>query len=87
MAEFINPSRSFPICDAVIYGPRVFETVLTGIPDGADVESAREMISGDGVRLLAIAPDQSAASVIREHPGRYQHLFTCRESCDVYRLR
>jgi 2-iminobutanoate/2-iminopropanoate deaminase len=36
VAEFLNPSRTFPICDAVIYGPRVFETVITGIPDGAD---------------------------------------------------
>jgi enamine deaminase RidA (YjgF/YER057c/UK114 family) len=36
VAEFINPSPSFPICDAVIYGGRVLETVIVGIPDGQD---------------------------------------------------
>lgn len=57
------------------------------IPDGASVELARELLSRGDVRLLAIHPGQSVASVIDEHPERYQHLFTCRESCDVYRLR
>jgi hypothetical protein len=57
------------------------------VPDGADVEPARGLLSSDSVRLLAIDPGQSAAAVIREHPERYRHLFTCRESCDVYRLR
>lgn len=36
MAEFINPSSGFPICDAVLYGGRVLETVIVGIPDGQD---------------------------------------------------
>lgn len=36
MAEFIHPSKSFPICDAVVYRGRIMETVLVPIPDGAD---------------------------------------------------
>lgn len=35
MPEFLNPSRSFPICDAVFYSGRMMETVITPIPDGA----------------------------------------------------
>lgn len=34
--DFINPSRSFPICDYVVYRGRVMETVIVPIPDGAD---------------------------------------------------
>jgi enamine deaminase RidA (YjgF/YER057c/UK114 family) len=34
--EFINPSKTFPFSDAVIYSGRVLETVITGIPDGAE---------------------------------------------------
>jgi len=34
VAEFINPSKSFPICDYVIYRGRVMETVIVPIPDG-----------------------------------------------------
>jgi 2-iminobutanoate/2-iminopropanoate deaminase len=40
MAEFINPSSKFPICDAVIYSGRILETVLVGIPDGEDLPVA-----------------------------------------------
>lgn len=36
MPDFINPSPAFPICDAVIYTGRILETVIVGIPDGAD---------------------------------------------------
>ncbi|MCE9590098.1 MAG: hypothetical protein K8S99_06205 [Planctomycetes bacterium] len=36
MAEFVNPSRTFPICDYVVYRGRVLETVIVPIPDGAD---------------------------------------------------
>jgi enamine deaminase RidA (YjgF/YER057c/UK114 family) len=35
MADFIHPSKTFPICDAVVYQGRVMETVLTPIPDGS----------------------------------------------------
>ena len=35
MPNFINPSKTFPFCDAVVYKGRVMETVLTPIPDGA----------------------------------------------------
>lgn len=35
LAEFINPSRTFPICDAVVYSGRILETVIVPIPDGA----------------------------------------------------
>lgn len=33
--EFLNPSKTFPFSDAVIYSGRILETVITGIPDGA----------------------------------------------------
>src|SRR4051812_33431449 len=33
--EFINPSKTFPFSDAVIYSGRILETVITGIPDGS----------------------------------------------------
>lgn len=36
MAEFIGPSKTFPICDAVIYRSPILETVITPIPDGQD---------------------------------------------------
>lgn len=36
MPDFINPSRSFPICDYVVYTGRVMETVIVPIPDGAN---------------------------------------------------
>jgi 2-iminobutanoate/2-iminopropanoate deaminase len=36
MPEFINPSKSFPICDAVIFTGRMLETVIVPIPDGSD---------------------------------------------------
>ena len=32
--EFLNPSKTFPFSDAVIYSGRILETVITGIPDG-----------------------------------------------------
>ena len=34
--EFLNPSGKFPFSDAVIYSGRILETVITGIPDGAE---------------------------------------------------
>jgi 2-iminobutanoate/2-iminopropanoate deaminase len=34
--KFINTRGSFPFSDAVIHSGRVLETVLTGIPPGAD---------------------------------------------------
>jgi enamine deaminase RidA (YjgF/YER057c/UK114 family) len=40
MAEFINPSPKFPICDAVIYSGRILETVIVPIPDGAETPVA-----------------------------------------------
>src|SRR4051812_16513489 len=36
MAEFINPSSTFPICDAVMFTGRMLETVIVPIPDGQD---------------------------------------------------
>lgn len=36
MAEFIGPSKTFPICDVVIYRGKILETVITPIPDGQD---------------------------------------------------
>jgi enamine deaminase RidA (YjgF/YER057c/UK114 family) len=36
MAQFIGPSKTFPICDAVIYRSPILETVITPIPDGQD---------------------------------------------------
>jgi 2-iminobutanoate/2-iminopropanoate deaminase len=34
MAEFVNPGKSFPICDYVVYRGRVMETVIVPILDG-----------------------------------------------------
>lgn len=34
MAEFINPSKTFPFADAVVYSGRVMEVVICPIPDG-----------------------------------------------------
>jgi enamine deaminase RidA (YjgF/YER057c/UK114 family) len=36
MPDFLNPSKSFPICDAVTYTGRICETVLVPIPDHSD---------------------------------------------------
>jgi len=36
MPEFLNPSPTFPICDAVITTGRTLETVIVPIPDHAD---------------------------------------------------
>lgn len=46
MAEFINPSRTFPICDAVVYSGRILETVIVPIPDGAS-EPVRGGVSAE----------------------------------------
>lgn len=34
--KFLNTSRKFPFSDAVIYSGPILETVLTGIPPGAE---------------------------------------------------
>lgn len=36
MADFVNPSKSFPICDYVIYRGKVLETVIVPILDGEE---------------------------------------------------
>jgi len=33
--QFIDSDREFPISSAVVHGGRVFEAVVTGIPDGS----------------------------------------------------
>jgi len=36
MPDFINPSKTFPICDYVVYRGRVMETVIVPILDGQE---------------------------------------------------
>src|SRR5688572_8185506 len=36
MADFINPGKTFPCCDYVVYRGRILETVIVPIPDGAE---------------------------------------------------
>ncbi len=34
--KFIDVSSDFPICSAVVYQGKIFEAVVTGIPDGSN---------------------------------------------------
>ena len=71
MPEFINPSKTFPICDAVVFTGRMLETVIVPIPDGHDapVEGGpaaemREILRQlDDVLAAASASRRSVASV------------------------
>lgn len=72
MAEFINPSRTFPICDAVIYHGRILETVITPIPDGADkpvaggaAEHMREIFKQLDEVLAGAGLDKTAVVSVR----------------------
>lgn len=72
MAEFVNPSKSFPICDYVVYRGRVMETVIVPIPDGADAPVAggpaaemREILRQLDEVLAAAGADRRAVVSVR----------------------
>ena len=70
--QFIDSDTAFPISSAVVHNGRVFEAVVTGIPDGASrpveggvVEEMREIFRQLDVLLAAAGVDRYAVCIAR----------------------
>lgn len=70
--QFIDSSSTFPISSAVVHGGRVFEAVVTGIPDGQDkpvpggaAAEMREAFRQLDVLLRAAGVDRQAICTAR----------------------
>lgn len=70
--QFIDSDSNFPISSAVVHSGRVFEAVVTGIPDGASTpvpggaaEEMREIFRQLDIYLAAAGVDRFAVCTAR----------------------